>query len=40
MVDKDITMNNVVNAITEQFDSFLHVIGSDSNAEELVLRIR
>lgn len=40
MVDKNLTMPAVVKVIQEEYENFLHVLGSDDNAQKLILRIR
>lgn len=40
MLDKQLTMAEVANAITAEFNKDLHVLANDDNAEKLVLRIR
>ncbi|PJF20167.1 DNA-directed RNA polymerase subunit [Paramicrosporidium saccamoebae] len=40
MLDKQLTMAEVANRITEEFNRDLHVLANDDNAEKLILRCR
>lgn len=40
MLDKQLTMAEVANRITEEFNRDLHVLANDDNAEHLILRCR
>ncbi len=40
MADKKLTMRDVETSIQDTFESDLHVIGTDDNADELVIRVR
>lgn len=40
MLDKQLTMADVANRITEEFNRDLHVLANDDNAEKLILRCR
>lgn len=40
MVDKRLSINMVAQRISEEYEDFLHVVATDDNATELVLRLR
>ncbi len=40
LTDKGLTMNAIAAQITEEFGGEMHVIYTDDNAENLVLRVR